>query len=448
MDVVIIGAGNIGYTIARTLSKQHRIIVIEGDEDRYNYIVENLDVGAVNANGASPKVLQAVISEDTKLLIAVTAKDETNIFACMVAKQIKPDLITVARVRDMDYIDGGIGNISTYVDHIITPELLLANKMMVIASMSNVIDYEPISAFGVCMAKFIIREKHRNISTIPLKTLPMPSESKVIAIHRAGKVIMPNQEDFLLVGDEVTVLGTPNGLGEFDEMIGKSDMPKDFIIVGGGMLGEMLAGMLENEKKTVKLIEGNEQRCHALAKTLDHTVIINENGADPSVLRSENVNMAHVLFAVSSSEESNLLTCLISKHYGVPKVMAVYSRRDFEDVFDRDEIDVSIGYYHVVANEILNLTAPEFKVMLSLEDFSEEFFSLQVDDQKRLIDLEIQDIDLPDRSIIALVVRGNLLIFPRPDLVIKKGDVVLIYASNQDIKILEKKFNAHIPFSS
>jgi trk system potassium uptake protein len=445
MEILIIGAGTIGYSIAKTLSKNHAVTVIEDDEERYDYIVENLDVGALNANGASPKVLKGAINEKTDIVMAVTAHDEINIFACMVAKQIKKDVVTVARVRNSEYIDPEIPSGFMAVDHMISPEHLIADMMFKVPTTENMIDYEELKGLGAEMCKFSVKEGARAITTIPFSELPLPAGCKVVVIHRGKEAIMPRPTDFLLVGDEVTVVGTGKALTEFDKMLGHVRCPKDFIIVGGGIVGEILAKKLEVEKASVKLIENDDRRCERLSKSLDRTIIINDDGSDPAVLHNENVSMVDALISVGDNEEENLLACLIGRHLGAPKVISLYTRRDYEDVFGMKEIDAAFGYYHVVTNEILKLTAPGFKVMLSMSGFSEEFFSVAIGEKCKLRDKAIRDIELPERSIIAMVQRAGETLYPVPDTVLKEGDLLLIYAAIADISRLERMFHAQIP---
>jgi len=445
MEVVVIGAGTIGYSIARMLSKNHTVLVIEEDEDRYNYIVENLDVGAINANGASPKVLKNAITERTDIIMAVSAQDEVNMFACMVAKRIKKDIITVARIRDMDYVDSELTASFLSVDHVIMPERMIAEMMFKVIMIENMIDHEDLRMIGAEMATFPIKEMARKITTIPIKNVPIPLDCKIIVIRRGEKVIMPREDDFLLVGDEVTVIGMASGLMEFNDLLGTVRRPKDFIIVGGGMIGEMLAKMLENENASVKLIENDKKRCARLAKVLGKTVIINDDGSDPAVLQNENVGMVDALISVGDNEEENLLACLIGRHLGAPKVISMYSKRDYEDVFGMEEIDAAFGFYHVVMNEIMRLTAPEFKIMLAMNGFEEEFFSVTIGPKCKFRDRQIRDVNIPERSIIATVQRGGQTMLPRPDTILREGDLVLIYAAVEDIHRLERMFDARIP---
>ncbi|KAF5054258.1 Trk system potassium uptake protein TrkA [anaerobic digester metagenome] len=445
MHVIVVGAGNVGYTIARMLSKQHSVLVIEDDLKRYDYVVNHLNVGALNGNGASPKVLKSVINEDSNLLLAVTERDETNIFTCMMAKQINPKLVTVARVRNPDYIEGAMASKFLNVDHIISPEYLTAVKLMRIAMFENAIGCETIPSLGVELAMFKVTGKKESVVMVPLREMPIPEECKILIIHRGKQIIVPTGNDVLMKGDQVTIVGKGQAIADFNRMLGILREPKDMVIIGGGIVGEHLATMLEKERLSVKLIENDEDRCRILAKKLSKTVIINDNGSDPSVLRNENVSMADVLICATENEEDNLLASLIGKHLGVSKVISRYSKREYEEIFGMSGIDASVGYYHVVANEIIKETVHNYEVMLLLEKFSEEFFDLKVTAGSRIVGKKLADIDMPKMSAIALVVKDGKAIIPSPETVIEEGDKVFIYALQSAIAKLEWMFKANIP---
>lgn len=444
-EIIIIGAGNIGYTLARTLSKKHSIMVIEGDEDKFGYILDFLDVAAMNANGASPKVLHEVIDEHTKLVIAVTAKDEVNMFACMMAKQVKEDIITVARVRNPEYEESDSISKMMNVDYIISPERIVADKMIKIAEMENLVDWEELPGLDVSLGKFQISGVFNHVFSSYIMQLPIPEGCNILAIHREGATIVPDEQCRLVAGDEVTVIGRAKCLANFDQYLGKRRRLKDFVIVGGGILGEHLMRILESRGSSIKVIEEDEKRCNNLSKSSKKAVVVVGKGSDPSMLKAENVNMTDVLFAVTESEEKNLITSLISKQLGVPKVIALYSKRDYEDVFSMSEIDADIGYYHVVTNEIIRIIYPGFKALLLLETFSEMLLSIEVKEDSEILGRSVEQIDLPDRSKIAMMLRDGMALVPYQGMVFQKGDVALFYTVIADISAMERILKIQIP---
>lgn len=452
MNIVIIGAGNVGYLLAQILSKQHSVTVVERDKKRFDYVVNSLNVGGINANGASPRILNQLLNEKTDLLMAVTESDEANIFACMTAKRLNPNVTTLARMRDRDYtFEDQLENYLS-VDCIISPEYIVASKMKEIAMMDNAIDFEDIEAVGLSLAKFRIGPDNRHgIQGIALKHLPLPKKCKIIMIHRMSQKgmesIVPTDDDYFIVGDEAVVIGDRESLREFDKFLSPHKKHRDILMIGGSILAEYLLEMLSEEKVSVRLIEKDENRCQELSKMFDDAIIINDNGTDPLVLRSQDAKNTDVLVCTTNNEDGNLLSCLVGKHLGVSKTVTVYTKGDYRDIFRMAGIDAAIGYYGVVANEAIHQTVPEYEVLMTMESTTEEFIGLTVGPRCRIKDKMLIEANLPDRTNIALIITGTDIIIPGPEAVIKEGDTLLVYADKMDIHALEKLFGTTIPIT-
>ena len=445
MNIVIIGAGRIGYNIARILAGKHSVMVVERDEKRFEHVVNTLDVGALHANGASPHILQGILRNDVDLFMAVTERDETNIFACMLAKKMRPDLLTLARMRDLDYTEGDLVSSFLNVDQVISPEYLVARKMMQIAMLENVIDYNAIPFRELEIAKFRMSHNLQGIASIPLKHLSLPGGCKILFLHRNGKTLEPRGDEVLLTGDEIVVIAKENGIAEFNSFLGTTKSSRDILIIGGGVMARYLVSMLENV--SIRLIEEDEDRSRELTQRFSRALIINDNGADPLVLRNENVGMTDVMVCATGNEESDLLAGLVGKHLGVSKTITSFSNPDYKDIFQMVGIDSAISFYEVVANAIVKQTVPDHGVLILMEGFQKELISVNVGRHSRVRDELIRDIDMPAKSVIAMVLTKDGAIIPEPNVRILEGDAVLLYADRSDTGVLERLFNTRIPMS-
>lgn len=444
MRVVIVGAGNVGFTLARTLAKRYTVMMVEQDEKRYQRVVETLDIGAVNANGGSPSVLRDLLNDKTGLFLAVTERDEFNVFACQVAKKLRPDVNTIARVRNPDYMGGDMQWEMMGVDRTFSPERLTASKMKKISMVEDLIDYERVPGFGLAMAVFRVTERHDAGLFKPLRLMTMPSGSTLLVIHRGGQLLNPRKIEHLMVGDEVTILGPPGAIKEFNAVLGKVRTPKDFVMVGGGILAEQFLDLMAGVDCSIKLIEEDEARCRWLSRKFGHVTVINDNGTDPTVLMNENVNMADALICTTDSEEENLLSCLIGKHLGVSKTITKYSRREYEKIFDMSGVDAAIGTYHVVANELVNQILPEQDMLVFKEGFDELLIGVPISEKCIYMGSPCVDLALPDHSVLGMVLRNERPLPPTPDLILSGGDYLLIYAHRHDVPQLERMFNTKV----
>lgn len=445
MDVIIIGAGNVGYTIAEAFSRIHNVMMVDLDEKRVNDVQEMLNVGTLQANGASPVVLQNIITKSTGMILAVTQSDEVNMFSCMAAKAINPEIQTVARIRNSDYIYEikGTGKFLG-ADHIISPELLTADKMAQIALIENAVDIENLDQMGLLVVTFIVRKEHENILGEAVINLKMPDLASFVAIYRGEEVIVLNETARLKVGDLICVMGKKEGIDQFNKMMGVVREAKDFVVLGGGIIGKRIAKILEKEKSYVRLLERDEAKCHMLSREFDHVLVINANAVDPRALKAENVGAADVLISATNSDEKNLLACLVARQMGIQKVISRYSRREYEDVFAMTGIHGAIGYHRVVANEITKRMISDENAILQMRHEKELFFSIILNEKSGLAEMLVGDLKLPEGSRIVAIVRDNDAIFPRLDTSLKVNDKLLIFAYDVKMSKLAKLFHTNI----
>jgi len=423
-------------------------MVVEKNEKRFEHVVDTLDVGALHSNGASPHTLQEILRNHVDLFMAVTDRDETNIFACMLAKRILPDVVTLARAREFDHSEGDLITNFLNVDQVISPEYLVARKMMKLAMLENAIDYNAMPSRGLEIARFRMMHNLQGIASIPLKHLSIPSECKILFIHRGGRTIAPKEDDVLLTGDEIIVIGKEDGVAEFNTFLGTTKSSRDVLIIGGGIVAQYLVSMLEErENVSIRLIEESEERCRELAQSFNHTIVINDDGADPLVLKNENVGMTDVMVCATGNEESDLLAGLVGKHLGVSKVITSFSNPDYKDIFQTVGIDSPISFYEVVANAIVKRTVPHYGVLILMEGFQRELISVDVGHNSRVRGELIKDIDMPPKSAIAMILTKDGAIIPESDVRILEGDAILLYADRSDAGVLEKLFSTRIPIS-
>ncbi len=445
MDVVIIGAGNVGYTIAEALSRLHNITVVDIDERRISYVQESLDVATLHANGASPAVLQGIVGPSTRMFLAVTKSDETNLFACMAAKAISPGAQTVAQVRDSDYIFRPLAEGPLLgADHIIAPELLTADKMVQIARLENAIDYEGLEDMDLLVVTFEVKRENELILSKAITALHLPGLVSILAIYRGDEVLALDESPQLQVGDLLCVLGKREGIEQFNRLMGIAREARDFVILGGGIIGRRIAQQLEGDRASVRLLERDEERCHALSRDLSHTLVLNVDALDPRAMRQENVGAADVLLSATDSDEKNLLACLVAQQLGTRRVVSRYSCREYEDVFSMTRMHGAIGYHRVVANEVTKKMVSDEITILQMRHGGEYFFSIILNAECGLAGTPLGEIRMPEGSRIVAIVRDGEARFPLSDTPLLLGDKLLIYAYETKMARIEKLFRTAV----
>lgn len=443
MNVIVVGAGNVGFTVAETLSSVHDVLVIEESDSRAETVKDLLSVAVLHEDGTNPRVLKDILERhNAEIIVSTLSRDDANLFVCMMAKTMRPAIRTVARVRHPDFmIKTDEGNV-VGADQIMSPEQITARKLAVLALLENATDYELLDAMGLAMATFLVTKEHTNIVGKVVINLPIPDECTVVTIYRNEDVIIFNETTELHAGDRICVLGSPEAVQKFNKMMGYPREAKEIVILGGGIIGSQIARILEVHKKYVKVIEKDPAKSRKLARELDTALVVNANAVDPYILRSENVGRADVLISATDSDEKNLLACLISMEMGSQKVISRYTMREYEDVFDFTGIRIAVGYHLVVANEITKTMITDEQSILRMKHEGELFFSVSVKDKRD--GALVGDLKLPEGARIVCIIRGDQKIYPRMDTKLKTGDKVLVFTYKANLSKLGNLFDTKI----
>jgi len=335
MKAVIIGAGEVGYHIAKSLYATNDVIVIEQDEEACKR-ADELDVQVIQGNGANASILSQVI-KGTDILMAVTGSDEVNIVACMASKLIigdKNKLKTMARVSNPDYIDKPIAKrTSIGIDVMICPELTMASEVAQILAIPSAIDIESFAEGKVEMMELVV-SKESYFANKMMKDLHLADCCIVSAIFRKDDVIIPHGGDSIQENDHIVVIGQPSAMkdirGLLGEVVGRRSK---VMIIGGGIVGFYLAKLIGKSDADIKIIESRKDRCEEIADELSGVLVLNGDGTDINLLKDEGINEMDVVVSVTDSDEKNLLCSLIAKKLGVKKVIARSDRSDYISLF-------------------------------------------------------------------------------------------------------------------
>ncbi|MCQ2052592.1 MAG: NAD-binding protein [archaeon] len=435
MNIVVVGVGDVGYAVAEALSHFHNVMVVDNNRSIIDTVKRFLNASILFDDGTNPRVLEDVFKKHSPdVIISATDRDGDNLFIAMISKYICPNVRTIARIKNPDFMTSISKNI---VDQIISPEIVIANKMAEIALIENAVDYESIESMGMCLAFFEVTSDHKNIIGKVVISLKIPEDCTVVSVHRSDEVILDSETTEIRAGDKLCVLGNPKSIREFNEMMGVVREASEFVIIGGGVAGHQIAKILESNKKYVKLFEPDSTKCAALAKELNNITIVNGSGVDPHLLKSENVGNADVLIAITNADETNLLACLMGMKLGVHKVMSRYSTVEYEGIFDITGIKMTTGTHRIVVNEITKMLVSNEKSILKMKSEGELFFSVTIGPNSKLCDQHIGDLCFPNGARVACIMRENVAIYPRMDTKFLSGDVLLMFTYKVNIKKLE-----------
>ncbi|MCL2149108.1 MAG: NAD-binding protein [Methanomassiliicoccaceae archaeon] len=444
MRVVVIGAGNVGFTSAEALSKVHDVLIVEKDASKAENAKALLSASVLHEDGSNPKVIEAAIKRvDADIVLSAVPDDAHNLFICLMAKRIKPSITAVACLRDPDFM---IGTSREGVDLLISPELVTAEKMERLAVLENAVAYDRISNMGVDLATFRVDEGGGLVGRVVLD-IEKPPGCCVIAVYRGEEAILDNETAEIRAGDRIRVLGSPEAIDAFNRIVGVGKEAREFVVLGASAVGVEAARRLAagGKRRVVKIIEDDEGLCRAAARELEGVAVVNGDFIDLSVLRSENVQRADAVIAASSMDERNLLACMAGLRFGIRKIVSKYSNREYEKIFLYAGVESIIGYHRVIHNEVTKNLVLDENAILAVESEDELFFSAAIGRRSPLAGARLGDIGMPAGVRVAAVRRGGAMIYPRMDTMLLEGDEALVFTHMADPVGLSRLFGRGAP---
>ncbi|TGC07030.1 Trk system potassium transporter TrkA [Methanolobus halotolerans] len=443
MKIVIIGAGEVGYHIAKALHQANDVVVIDQREEACER-ADELDVQVIRGNGANVSILDQAL-EDTDLLVAVTGLDEVNIVACMASKLIvknKSRFNTVARVSNPDYIDKPVAKRTQIgIDTMICPELTLASEVAEILSIPYAIGAEYFAEGKVEMMEFAVSGGNKLVGK-ELKELNMANCCIVSALFRDAEVIIPHGTDRIQENDHIVVIGKPAAMADVRDMFGeKVGRRSKVMIIGGGIVGFYLAKLVSKGDFDLKIIEANKERSSQIADQLPNVLVLNGDGTDINLLKDEGVGEMDVVIAVTNSDEKNLLCALIAKQLGGKKVIARADRSDYVSLFEMVGVDSAVSPRQATVNEVLKLTMGQgIETVTTIEGEKAEIIEYTASKRSKIVGKPLKNIKFPSGAIISMVVHKGNTVVPRGNYVIEEGDRVVVFALQSANAEVERLF--------
>lgn len=447
MKVVIIGAGNVGLTSAEALSRVNDVLLVEKDADKADTAKNMLSVSVLHDDGSNPKVLEAAISRmDAEIVLSAIPDDGLNLFICMMAKKIRPSITTVACLRNPDFaVNATVGNCQG-VDIMISPELITAEKIFKMATLENAVTYDLISNMNLALATFRVEKGHDLIGKVVMN-LDVPDECAILAIYRGDMVITDTQTAEIHVDDRICVLGHPDVMETFNRLIGVEKEAKEFVVIGATIAGVAVARLLTQggKRRFVKIIDRDESLCRMAARELNDVIVVNADVADPTVLKSENVQRADVIINISQMDELNLLVSIAALKFGTRKIISRYSTKEYEEIFKYTGIESIVGYHRIISNEITKNLVFDENAILTMDHEDESFFSVVLDERSALRNICMGDVRFPEGIRVAAVIREGVIIYPRMNTVFMLGDKILVFTHRANSLKVSKLLGRDVP---
>lgn len=447
MSVLIVGAGEVGFMIAKRLTEESiDVYLVEKDEAKVNKLSKMLDAKVIWGSGSSLRDLKKADLEHAEMLIAITDSDEVNLVAAYIAGSFSSIPTKIVRLRNPDYEAAGkiFEKERLDIDLIINPELEATVAIDNLLSIPGSQDTVQVADGRVRFGGFKVTPGSPLIdrNLIEISQSSNSINLLIAAILRKGELLIPRGKDRILLGDRVYVVLDRHDNREILSFLRQTERPsRNVVIYGGSMTGEMLATRLEKKDCNVKLIEHSEERCVDLSEKLLRTTVLNLPAINRDLLEAERVPQHDAFVAVSDDEEANILSSLLAKRMGCPHVISVVNNLDYISLVSDIGVDAVVNPRMVAVAKILQfIRKGKIFSLTSLSDVDAEVIEVEAMETSDLVEHPIMDIKWPRDAIIAGVIDAERDSFtvPRGDTRINPGDRVIIFAKRGAMPAVEK----------
>lgn len=434
MRCVIIGIGQVGFHVARSLTESHEVIVVDTDEDRLERRQNELDVLTVQGDGGVVSTLREAEVERANMVVACTADDKTNIVACGMSK-ILGDPFTIARVNRTDYLDSWReGRKPLGVDFMVGANYLTARTIAQHVGLPSAHEVDFFAAGQIQLAEFDVPEG----SPVHNRTIKELDESEkfpdlnYLAVFTEGEFQFPRGSTTVSSGDQILVAGSVDTVHRFsNHLVPHDDLTsvERICIFGAGEIGFLVARTLEASDYDVQLIEADPERARVVAESLPDTLVLNHDATDGDFLIDEHIDESDVVISSLDSDEKNLLVSMFAKKLGVPRAISVVEKNDYIHLFEDVGIDAAINPRLLTAEEISRYTrGKDTQNVAILESENVEVLEMVLDEESPLVDQTVEDTvkNLPRECVFGPVIRNGSMINPRGSTTFKPGDHVLL----------------------
>jgi trk system potassium uptake protein len=447
VKIIIVGGGEVGTHLGRVLAKEnHDIVIIDLDPRVIARVNEQLDVLAIEGSGTSVACMKRAGAGNADIVISVTTIDEVNLISSLLAHQLGAKR-TVARISNPEYADNAsiLGPDVFHVDYTLNPELVAAQEIVRLIKRSEATDVLEF-ANGKVQLLGIRLDATSPIVNRKLKDLVKeyhPITFRAVAISRGFRTIVPSGNDVFKRGDQVFVMAHTEHIPEMLRLAGKQDKSFDKIMVlGGGKIGQYVTSLLQKDV-SIKLIETNHDKSIKLADDFPNALVIEGDGTDIDLLATEGIMDMDAFIAVTNDEETNIISCLMAKHLGVMKTIALVDKLDYIPLAGTIGLDVAVNKKLSAANLILKFVRKGAIVSIAtLHGVDAEVIELVVQKNSQVTRKPLKNLDFPDGALIGCVSHQGDVSIPTGESMIRENDTVVVFSLPGSVKSVEKFFGA------
>lgn len=457
MKVIICGAGQVGWQIARHLSgEQNDVTVVDNNAELVRRATDSLDVQGVAGFASYPDVLDRAGARDAEMIIAATHSDEVNMVTCQVAHSVFGVNRKIARLRSQSYLDVIYSDLYRRehmpIDVVISPEREVAMAALQRLSAPAAFDTEVFMDGDAHLLGITLEEDCPVVNT-PLRQLTdlfSTLRAVVVGVRRDGTLFAPEASDQLFIGDECYVFSHRDDIARTMEIFGKTTRKQERIVmVGGGNVGLTVAQHLEDAptRLRTKVIEKNRKVAERAAEALERTIVLNGDGLDAALLAEAGILRADAMLAVTDDDKTNMLACVRAKSEGCPYVIALINDPTLLPLMQPLGIDAYVNPRATTVSSILrHMRHGRVRAVYSIGDAEAEVIEAEVLTTSPITGKKIAEVDFPEGVLVGMIRKGDTVSRPLPDTRIEEGDVIVLFALAKDVAEVEQLMQVSIDF--
>jgi trk system potassium uptake protein TrkA len=475
--VLIVGAGEVGASTARSLADSHEVVVVDRDPDHVEQLTYSIDALPIHGDGTDLETLREAEVEQADIVVASTDVDEVNLAICGTVKAVT-DALTIARVKRTQYLDTWSRSRGSFgVDVMVCTDLLTAQAIVRVIGLPTARDVDPFADGRVQMAEFEV-PAGSPIADLTVREADHFDALTFVAVFRTGgesgagggtgaadgsanggtpkagagdpattatadRVELARGDTVIRQGDRVVVIGRPESVRTFAADVAPvqnqddGNSVEDAVIVGGSAVGQLVAELLSERGYRPQLVEQDPERARELAEDLPRTTVLEHDATDLDFLDREDIGGADVVITALESDERTLLVSLLARLLGVDRTIAVVDAGEYVDLFEAVGVDVAVNPREVTAEEITRFTREERAENVAiLESDRAEVMEIEVDADSVLVGRPIREsvTDLPEGVVVGALARGDDVVTPRGDTVVEAGDNVVLFVHSDAIE--------------
>ena len=452
MNIIICGAGRVGYTISKLLSEQdHSITVIDQSSEDIQKINEDLDVKSIVGKATFPTVLEKANANEADMIIDVTRSDEINMLICQIAFSVFKIQKKIARIRSQEYLDTKFSSVYSMdnlpIDVIISPEVEIAKSIQRKLEAPGTLDNVPFADNKIRLLEIDVDD---NCPLIDIKLEDITKkfsklEANILGVIRNEKFVFLKKKDVMKKNDKAYVIINSSQMQLTLDAFGHSEkISNKFLIIGGGNIGFNLAKNLENsmDSARIKIVEKNKDRAELIANSLNNSLVINGNGLDEDVLKEANIEDAETVIALTNDDEDNLMvSVLVEKFSKNKRTMALINKPNYSLLQNSLKIDDLIDpRMNTVSSILKHVHKGTIETAYTILNGEFEVIEAQIIDSSELINKELKNSNLPEDIKIGAILRKDDIIIPTSKFIFEKKDTVVFLAKRDQLSLVERLF--------